>query len=70
MSRQLIAVALAAVVLFVAAVAGGIALTGEDPAGGGTIHTMPDGSTMTGPMDEGMDMDDGSMMDDGMGMSP
>lgn len=48
MSRQTLAVVVGAVVLFVVAVVGAMAFTGGNSDSGGGIHTMPDGSTMTG----------------------
>ena len=49
MNKQLIAVIVAAVVLFVGAVAGAIAFTGD--SSGDEVHTMPGGDTMTQPME-------------------
>lgn len=65
MSKQTVAVIAGAVVLFVVAVVGAMAFTGGSDSGG-NVHTMPDGSMMTGEMPtDGMHtMDDGSMMDD------
>lgn len=70
MSKQVLAVAAAAVVLFVVAVVGAMAFTGGSDSSG-NVHTMPDGSMMTGQMTtDGMHtMDDGSMMGD-MDMGP
>jgi len=60
----MLAVIVGAVVLFAVAVIGAMAFTAGESSSGGTVHTMPDGSVMTTPMD------DGSMMDDGMGTTP
>ena len=66
MSKQTLAVIAGAIALFVVAVAGAIAFTGGSDSAG-NVHTMPDGSTMTGemPTSDMHEMDDGSMMDDG-----
>ncbi len=63
MSRQIAAVAVGAIVLFVVAVLGAMAFTGGDSS---PMMTMPDGSTMpTDQMtDTTMTMDDGSTMPD------
>lgn len=65
MSKQTLAVIAGAIVLFVVAVVGAMAFTGGSDSGG-NVHTMPDGSMMTGEMPtSGMhEMDDGMMMDD------
>jgi len=71
-SKQLLAVIVGAVVLFAVAVIGAMAFTSDDASSGGTVHTMPDGSVMTTPMDddsmadedEDSTMGDGSMMDE------
>ena len=49
-----------------------MAFTGGDSSSGDNVHTMQDGSTLTGPMTDiggTHTMDDRSMMDD-MGMEP
>lgn len=72
MSKQTLAVVVAAVVLFAAAVFGAMAFTGGDSTSDGNVHTMQDGSTMTEEMSgtDGMHtMEDGSTMDD-MEMEP
>ena len=66
MNKQTIAVVVGAVVLFVVAVIGAMAFTDGD-SDGGNVHTMQDGSTMTGQMtttDGGHTMEDGSTMGD------
>jgi hypothetical protein len=57
MSKQTIAVIVGALVLFVVAVVGAMAFTGNSDSGG-NIHTMPGGATMTDEMTT-----DGSMTD-------
>ena len=76
MTKQTLAVIAGAIVLFAVAVIGAMAFTGGDSNPGGNMHTMQDGSTMTGMMDEQTSttggahtMQDGSMMDDGMNMT-
>ena len=64
MSKQLLAVIVGAVVLFAVAVIGAMAFTSDDASSGGTVHTMPDGSVMTTPMNDDSMMGDGSMMDE------
>ena len=59
----MLAVIVGAVVLFAVAVVSAMAFTSGDSNPGGNVHTMPDGSVMTVPMD------DGSMMEDGMGIT-
>lgn len=54
MSRQMLVVIVAAIVLFVGAVVGAMAFTGGDSSSGDNVHTMQDGSTMS---DDEMDMD-------------
>lgn len=48
MSKQTLAVIVGAIVLFIAAVAGAMAFTGGDSSSGDNVHTMQDGSTMSG----------------------
>jgi hypothetical protein len=48
MSKQTLAVAVGAVVLFVIAIVGAMAFTSG--SGGSNVHTMPNGETMTGTM--------------------
>ena len=48
MSRQTLAVIVGAIVLFVVAVVGAMAFTGGDSSSGDNVHTMQDGSTMSG----------------------
>jgi hypothetical protein len=72
MNKQALAVIAGAIVLFAVAVIGAMAFTGGDSNPPGNVHTMQDGSTMTGPMTstgETHTMEDGSMMDD-MDMEP
>lgn len=77
MTKQTLAVIIGAIVLFAVAVIGAMAFTGGgDSNPGGNMHTMQDGSTMTGMMDEQTSttggthtMQDGSMMDDDMNMT-
>ncbi len=65
----MLAIIAAAVVLFAVALVGTLTLTGND-SGAGTVHTMPDGQTMTGPMTTGTHtMPSGETMP-GAGMSP
>ena len=54
MSRQTLAVIVGAIVLFIAAVAGAMAFTSDDSNSGDNVHTMQDGSRMSG--DEMEDM--------------
>ncbi len=63
MSKQTLAVIVGAVVLFVVAVVGAMVFTGGSDSGG-NIHTMPDGSMMTGQIatDKTHTMEDGSTM--------
>ncbi len=70
MNRQTVAVIVGAIVLFAVAVVGTMAFTGGSSNSGGNVHTMPDGSIMTGPTENAPMMGDDSMMGDGMGMSP
>ncbi len=70
MSKQTLAVVVGALVLFVVAVVGALALTGGN---GSNVHQMPDGSTMTGQMNGQTStthtMQDGQTMP-GMDMTP
>lgn len=70
MSKQTIAVVVAAVVLFAAAVLGALAFTGDD-SGAGDVHTMPNGQMMTGPTNgmAGMDSMRGHTMQGGKAMT-
>jgi len=66
MNKHNLVVIFAAIVLLGAGIVGAMAFTGSDPGSGGGVHTMPDGSTMTGPIMAGgtHTMDDGSTMGD------
>jgi len=60
MNKQMLAVAVGAVVLFAVAFIGALALTSDDSSGA-NVHTMQNGQTMTGT--GGMHtMQDGQMM--------
>lgn len=50
MNKQMLIVAVVAVLLFVVAIVGALRFTGGD-SGAGNGHTMQNGQTMTGPMD-------------------
>lgn len=51
MTKQTLAVLAGAIVLFAVAVIGALAFTGSESSGGsGNVRTMPQGQTMTGPL--------------------
>lgn len=72
MNKQLLAVIAAAILLFAGGIAGALALTAGKNGDASPVHTMSDGSTMTGDagsMQDHHSMPDGSQMSD-MDMTP